>query len=73
MGLKLLFRSKEGQTDIIGQVNEEGKSKGFWASLLSSKSGSNKVATLNDEWVSDGPKGRVETMDKDTFKDAYLQ
>ena len=71
MGLKILFRTKDDQTEIIGQVNAEGKSKSWWASLLSRKSGSKSVATLNDEWVSSGSKGRVETMDKDDYKNAF--
>lgn len=72
MALKMLFRSKEGQEpELLGQVNDEGKTRGFWASLLSGKSGSRTVATIGGDYVSNGPKGKVETIDKDDFKDAY--
>ena len=71
MALKMLFRTKNDQTEIIGQVNDEGKSKGFWASLLSGKSGSKIVATCEGDYVSNGPKGKVETLDKDDYRDAY--
>ena len=72
MGLKILFRSKENQEpEILGQIDDSEKSKGWWASTISKFSGSRTVATVDGDYVSNGPKGKVETIDKDDYRDSY--
>lgn len=71
--LKLLFRTRKEESEdveIVGQIKDNTPKMSI-ISLLSRLSGSKKVITNDGDFISDGPKGRVETIDKDLFFDQY--